>query len=57
MKPHPRRRGHKRSIIAVAHKLLRTMFFMIKRGQYYRDCATDYEALPFNVTPRAGSRL
>lgn len=39
------RRGHKRSIIAVAHKLLRTMFFMIKRGEYYRDCATDYEAL------------
>lgn len=39
------RRGHKRSIIAVAHKLLRTMFFMIKRGEYYRDGATDYEAL------------
>ena len=39
------RRGHKRSIIAVAHKLLRTMFFMIKRGQHYRDGATDYEAL------------
>jgi len=39
------RRGHKRSIIAVAHKLLRTLFFMIKRGQYYRDSATDYEAL------------
>lgn len=39
------RRGHKRSIIAVAHKLLRTLFFMIKRGQHYRDGATDYEAL------------
>ncbi len=39
------RRGHKRSLIAVAHKLLRTMFFMIKRGEYYRDGATDYEAL------------
>ncbi len=39
------RRGHKRAIIAVAHKLLRTMFFMIKRGQHYRDGATDYEAL------------
>ncbi len=39
------RRGHKRSIIAVAHKLLRTMFFMIKRGEYYRDSATNYEAL------------
>jgi len=39
------RRGHKRAIIAIAHKLLRTVFFMLKRGQYYRDSATDYEAL------------
>lgn len=39
------RRGHKRSIVALAHKLLRTMFFMLKRGEYYRDSATDYEAL------------
>ena len=39
------RRGHKRFIIAVAHKLLRTMFFMIKRGQHDRDGTTDYEAL------------
>jgi transposase len=39
------RRGHKRSIVALAHKLLRTMFFMLKRNEYYRDSATDYEAL------------
>jgi transposase len=39
------RRGHKRSIVALAHKLLRTMFFMLKRREHYRDCATDYEAL------------
>lgn len=39
------RRGHKRAIIALAHKLLRTVFFMLQRGQYYRDSATDYEAL------------
>jgi transposase len=39
------RRGHKRAIIAIAHKLLRTMFFMLKRGQYYRDSATNYEEL------------
>jgi transposase len=39
------RRGHKRSIIAIAHKLLRTIFFMLKRGQHYRDSATDYEAM------------
>ena len=39
------RRGHKRSIIALAHKILRTIFFMLKRNQHYRDSATDYEAL------------
>ena len=39
------RRGHKRAIIALAHKILRTMFFMLKRREHYRDSATDYEAL------------
>lgn len=39
------RRGHKRSIVALAHKLLRTIFFMLKRHEHYRDSATDYEAL------------
>ena len=39
------RRGYKRAIIAIAHKILRTIFFMIKRREYYRDSATDYEAL------------
>ncbi|MEO6562086.1 MAG: IS110 family transposase [Nitrosospira sp.] len=39
------RRGRKRSIIALAHKLLRTIFFMLKRGEHYRDSTTDYEAL------------
>ena len=39
------RRGHKRSIIAIAHKLLRTVFCMLQRGEHYRDSATDYEAL------------
>jgi transposase len=39
------RRGHKRSIVALAHKLLRTMFFMLRRGEYYWDSATDYESL------------
>jgi hypothetical protein len=38
------RRGHKRSIVALAHKLLRTMFFMLQRGEYSRDTATDYDA-------------
>ncbi len=39
-------RGHKRCIVALAHKILRTIFFMIKRREHYRDSATDYEALP-----------
>jgi hypothetical protein len=25
--------------------MLRTIFFMLSRGQHYRDSATDYEAL------------
>ena len=39
------RRGYKRAIIAIGHKILRTLFFMLKRREHYRDCATDYEAL------------
>ncbi|MCK0505302.1 IS110 family transposase [Aromatoleum anaerobium] len=39
------RRGHKRAIVALAHKILRTIYFMLKRGEHYRDSATDYEAL------------
>ena len=39
------RRGRKRAIIAVAHKILRTIFFMIHRGECYRDSAVDYQKL------------
>jgi transposase len=39
------RRGRKRAIIALAHKMLRTLFCMLLRGQPYRDSAIDYEAL------------
>jgi transposase len=39
------RRGYKRAIIAIAHKILRTLFFMLKRRECYRDHAFDYEAL------------
>ena len=41
----PIRRGHKRAIIAIGHKLLRTLFFILKRRECYRDSAVDYEAL------------
>ena len=39
------RRSYKRAIIAIGHKILRTLFFMLKRREHYRDSATDYEAL------------
>lgn len=39
------RRGYKRAIIAIGHKILRTIFFILKRREHYRDSATDYEAL------------
>jgi transposase len=37
--------GYKRSIVALGHKILRTIFFMFKRCEHYRDCTTDYEKL------------
>ena len=37
-------RGHKKAIIALAHKLIRTIFFMLTRRQPYRDSGLDYEA-------------
>jgi hypothetical protein len=42
------RRGYKRAIVAIVaigHKILRTIFFMLKRREHYRDRATDDEAL------------
>lgn len=40
------RRGHKRSIIAIAHKLLRTVFHMIQRQQPYQETSVDYGSAP-----------
>lgn len=39
------RRGYKRAIFALAHKLLRIVFFIIQRGDHYRDASVDYEEL------------
>lgn len=39
------RRGRKRAIFAIAHKLLKIVFLLIERSDYYRDADTDYEAL------------
>ena len=39
------RRGRKRAIFALAHKLLKIVFVLISRGDYYRDATVDYEAM------------
>ena len=39
------RRGHKRAIVAIAHKILKTVFLLISRQTHYRDSAADFEAL------------
>lgn len=39
------RRGRKRAIFALAHKLLKIVFVLIERGDYYRDATVDYEAM------------
>lgn len=40
-----RRRGYKRSIVAVGHKLLRIIFAILKKKEPYQDPNVDYEAL------------
>lgn len=39
------RKGHKKSIVALAHKMLRIIFAILKNNQPYHDHAVDYEAL------------
>ena len=39
------RRGSKRSIIAVGHKILRIIYAMLKNNQHYKDPQIDYEKL------------
>ena len=39
------RKGHKKSIVALAHKMLRIIFAMLKTNQPYRERVVDYEAL------------
>ena len=42
------RKGHKKAIIAVAHKMLRTIYFLFTRRQAYRDPGIDYQAIVVN---------
>jgi transposase len=39
------RKGHKKSVVALAHKMLRTIYAMLSAGTHYQDKAVDYEAL------------
>ena len=39
------RRGRKRAIFALADKLLKTVFVLIDRGDYYRDAGANNEAM------------
>jgi len=39
------RRGHKRAIIAIGHKILRTIFHMLTDATHFHDSTVDYEAL------------
>ena len=39
------RRGYKRATVATAHKLVRTLFAVLRDAKPYRDPDTDYEAL------------
>jgi hypothetical protein len=38
------RRGYKKTIIALAHKLIRTIYTVLQRHKPYRDSTFDYEA-------------
>jgi len=42
------RKGHKKAIVAVAHKLLRTIYMLFTRRQAYRDPGIDYQAMVVN---------
>ena len=39
------RKGHKKSIVALAHKMLRIVFAILQTNTPYRDRSVDYEAL------------
>lgn len=65
------RKGHKKAIIAVAHKMLRTIYILFTRRQAYRDSGIDYQALvvdrnaprwiqalkKYGYGPQSGSKL
>ena len=39
------RKSHKKAIVAIAHKLIRIIYFMLSRHEPYCDPRVDYEAM------------
>lgn len=39
------RKSHKKAIVAIAHKMIRLIYFMLSRREPYRDPGVDYEAM------------
>lgn len=39
------RKGHKKAVVAIGHKLLRVIHSVLKSGKAYKDPGVDYEAL------------
>ena len=39
------RKGYKKSVIAIAHKMLRIIYAMLSQGTHYQDRSVDYEAM------------
>jgi transposase len=50
------RRGHQKAIVALAHQLIRTLFFVLTRRPPYRDAGFDDEAARVAKNAPAGSR-
>ncbi len=50
------RRGYKRSIVAIGHSIIRTIFFMLQRREHYRDRLVGYEAMAVKRNAPDGSR-
>ena len=51
------RKSHKNSIVAIAHKIIRIIYFMLSRHEPYRDPGVDHEAMSAKKMRHAESRL
>ena len=51
------RRSHKKSSVAIAHKIIRIIYFMLSRHEPYRDPGVDHEAMSAKKMRHAESRL